>query len=141
MIRLVDGTLLAQLSIPDMKGPIAYALTYPNERARGVMERLDLTKVSELTFLPVDDQKFPGLRRAKECLEGANGACAVFNAANEVAVELFLNKALSFESIHRLIGDSLDRFGSRTYQGSEELLSLTDEVSVWARQHATSIRT
>jgi 1-deoxy-D-xylulose-5-phosphate reductoisomerase len=141
MIRLVDGTVLAQLSIPDMKGPIAYALTYPNERARGVMERLDFTKITELTFLPVDDQKFPGLRRAKECLEGANGACAVLNAANEVAVELFLNKALSFESIHRLVGDSLEKFGSRSYQDVKELFSLTDEVSVWARQHATSIRT
>jgi 1-deoxy-D-xylulose-5-phosphate reductoisomerase len=141
MIRLVDGTVLAQLSIPDMKGPIAYALTYPNDRARGVMERLDFTKVTELTFLPVDDQKFPGLRRAKECLEGANGACAVLNAANELAVELFLNKALSFESIHRVIGDSLEKFGARSYQTVEELFSLTDEVSVWARQHATSIRT
>jgi 1-deoxy-D-xylulose-5-phosphate reductoisomerase len=141
MIRLVDGTVLAQLSIPDMKGPIAYALTYPNDRARGVMERLDFTKVTELTFLNVDDQKFPGLRRARECIEGANGACAVLNAANEVAVELFLNKALSFESIHRLIGDSLEKFGSRSYQDIEGLFSLTDEVSVWARQHATSIRT
>ena len=141
MIRLVDGTVLAQLSIPDMKGPIAYALTYPNERVRGVMQRLDFTKITELTFLPVDDQKFPGLRRAKECLEGANGACAVLNAANEVAVELFLNKALSFESIHRLVGDSLEKFGSRSYQDVKELFSLTDEVSVWARQHATSIRT
>jgi 1-deoxy-D-xylulose-5-phosphate reductoisomerase len=141
MIRLVDGTVLAQLSIPDMKGPIAYALTYPNDRARGVMERLDFTKVTELTFLNVDDQKFPGLRRARECIEGANGACAVLNAANEVAVELFLNKALSFESIHRLIGDSLEKFGSQSYQDIEGLFSLTDEVSVWARQHATSIRT
>ena len=141
MIRLVDGTVLAQLSIPDMKGPIAYALTYPNERVRGVMQRLDFTNITELTFLPVDDQKFPGLRRAKECLEGANGACAVLNAANEVAVELFLNKALSFESIHRLVGDSLEKFGSRSYQDVNELFSLTDEVSVWARQHATSIRT
>ncbi|MEN9845160.1 MAG: hypothetical protein RIS36_307 [Pseudomonadota bacterium] len=141
MIRLVDGSVLAQLSIPDMKGPIAYALTYPNERAHGVMERLDFTKVTELTFLPVDDQKFPGLRRARECLEGANGACAVLNASNEVAVELFLNKAVAFESIHRLVGDSLEKFGSRSYQDVRELFSLTDEVSVWARQHATSIQT
>jgi 1-deoxy-D-xylulose-5-phosphate reductoisomerase len=141
MIRLVDGTVLAQLSIPDMKGPIAYALTYPNDRARGVMERLDFTKITELTFLSVDEQKFPGLRRAQDCLAGANGACAVLNASNEVAVELFLNKALSFESIHTLIGNALEKFGSRSYQSIEELFSLTDEVSVWARQHATSIRT
>ncbi|MEY4667414.1 MAG: hypothetical protein RL518_113 [Pseudomonadota bacterium] len=141
MIRLVDGTVLAQLSVPDMKGPIAYALTYPNDRARGVMERLDFTRVSELTFLPVDDQKFPGLRRAKECLEGANGACAALNASNEVAVELFLNKGIAFESIHTVIGRALERFGSRSYRDVAELFSLTDEVAVWARQYATSIRT
>jgi 1-deoxy-D-xylulose-5-phosphate reductoisomerase len=141
MIRLVDGTVLAQLSIPDMKGPIAYALTYPNDRLGRVMERLDFTRVTELTFLPVDDEKFPGLRRAKECLEGTNGACAVLNAANEVAVELFLNKALPFQSIHRLIGDALEKFGARSYQTIGELFSLTDEVSVWARQQAPSIRT
>ena len=141
MIRLVDGTVLAQLSIPDMKGPIAYALTYPNDRARGVMQRLDFTKGLELTFLPADDQKFPGIRRAKECLEGANGACAVLNASNEVAVELFLNKAIPFESINRLIGQALEKFGGRSYQNVEELFSLTHEVSLWSRQHVTSIRT
>ena len=140
MIRLVDGTVLAQLSIPDMKGPIAYALTYPNDRARGIMERLDFTKVSELTFLPVDNEKFPGLGRARACLQGANGACAVMNAANEVGVELFLNKTISFESIHSLIGEALDLYGGRAYQSLEELFALTDEVSVWARQHASGIR-
>jgi 1-deoxy-D-xylulose-5-phosphate reductoisomerase len=140
MIRLVDGSVLAQLSIPDMKGPIAYALTYPNERVPGVMQRLDFTKVTELTFLPVDDEKFPGLARARACLQGENGACAVLNAANEVAVELFLNKGISFESIHRLIGEALEVFGGRSYRGLEELVALTDEVSVWSRQYASSIR-
>jgi 1-deoxy-D-xylulose-5-phosphate reductoisomerase len=140
MIRLVDGTVMAQLSLPDMKGPIAYALTYPNDRAKAVMERLDFTKVSELTFLPVDNEKFPGLARARACLQGANGACAVMNAANEVGVELFLNKVIGFESIHSLIGEALDLFGGRAYQSLEELFALTDEVSVWARQHASGSR-
>jgi 1-deoxy-D-xylulose-5-phosphate reductoisomerase len=140
MIRLVDGTVLAQLSIPDMKGPIAYALTYPNDRAPGVMQRLDFTKVTELTFLPVDNEKFPGLARARACLQGENGACAVLNAANEVAVELFLNKRISFESIHTLIGEALEVFGGRSYRSLEQLFALTEEVSVWSRQYATSIR-
>ncbi len=140
MIRLVDGSVLAQLSLPDMKGPIAYALTYPNDRAKGVMERLDFSKVTELTFLPVDNEKFPGLARARACLQGANGACAVMNAANEVGVELFLNKIIGFESIHSLIGEALDLYGGRAYQSLEELFALTDEVSVWARQHASGSR-
>jgi 1-deoxy-D-xylulose-5-phosphate reductoisomerase len=140
MVRLVDGTVLAQLSIPDMKGPIAYSLTYPNDRVPGVMQRLDFTKVTELTFLPVDNEKFPGLARARACLQGENGACAVLNAANEVAVELFLNKGISFESIHTLIGEALEVFGGRSYRSLEELFALTEEVSVWSRQYALSIR-
>ena len=140
MVRLVDGSVLAQLSIPDMKGPIAYALTYPNDRAIGVMQRLDFSRVTELTFLPVDNEKFPGLARARACLQAENGACAVLNAANEVAVELFLNKGISFESIHALIGEALEVFGGRSYRSLEELFALTEEVSVWSRQYALSIR-
>ena len=140
MVRLVDGTVLAQLSIPDMKGPIAYALTYPNDRALGVMQRLDFSRVTELTFLPVDNEKFPRFARARACLQVENGACAVLNAANEVAVELFLNKDISFESIHALIGEALEVFGGRSYRSLEELFALTEEVSVWSRQYALSIR-
>jgi 1-deoxy-D-xylulose-5-phosphate reductoisomerase len=140
MVRLVDGTVLAQLSIPDMKGPIAYALTYPNDRAIGVMQRLDFSRVTELTFLPVDNEKFPGLVRARACLQAENGACAVLNAANEVAVELFLNKGISFESINSLIGEALEVFGGRSYRSLEELFALIEEVSVWSRQYALSIR-
>ena len=140
MIRLVDGTVLAQLSVPDMKGPIAYALTYPNDRAPKVMERLDFSRVTELTFLPVDNEKFPGLARARACLQGENGACAVLNASNEVAVELFLNKGISFKSIHTVIGEALERFGGRSYRSLQELFDLTEEVTVWSRQYALSIR-
>jgi len=140
MIRLVDGAVLAQLSVPDMKGPIAYALTYPNDRAPKVMERLDFSRVTELTFLPVDNEKFPGLARARACLQGENGACAVLNASNEVAVELFLNKGISFESIHTVIGEALERFGGRSYRSLQELFDLTEEVTVWSRQYALSIR-
>ena len=140
MVRLIDGTVLAQLSVPDMKGPIAYALTYPETRARRVMERLDFTKVQELTFLPLQADKFPSIERARQCLRGANGASAVMNTANEVAVSLFLARALSFEGIYSLIGESLERFGSRSYGSLEELFALTDEVTEWARQYATSIR-
>ena len=140
MIRLVDGTVLAQLSVPDMKGPIAYALTYPGVRASRVMEPLDFTRVRELTFLPLDDEKFPSIQRARACLSGANGAPAVLNTANEFAVSSFLARAISFESIHTLIGESLEVFGHRTYDSLEELFSLTKEVTEWSRQYVASIR-
>jgi 1-deoxy-D-xylulose-5-phosphate reductoisomerase len=140
MIRLVDGSLLAQLSHPDMKGPIGYALTYPGPRVSGVMDRLNLSKTKELTFLEMDNHKFPGVERARECLEGANGAPAVLNAANEVAVELFLNKATPFESINVLVGEALSVFGDRNYSSIEELFALTEEVAGWTRQYAVGIR-
>ena len=140
MARLVDGTVLAQLSVPDMKGPIAYALTYPHGRLSSVMASLDFAKVGELTFLELDEEKFPSIVRAKECLRAAGAAPAAFNAANEVAVELFLARALSFESIHALIGEALEVFGSRSYVSIEELFAITREVTEWARQYATSSR-
>jgi 1-deoxy-D-xylulose-5-phosphate reductoisomerase len=140
MARLVDGTVLAQLSVPDMKGPIAYALTYPEGRASKVMAPLDFAKMGELTFMALDEDKFPSIVRAKECLTGAAGAPAVLNAANEVAVELFLGRALSFESIHALIGEALEVFGDRAYASLEELFAITREVTEWARQYATSSR-
>lgn len=140
MARLLDGTVLAQLSVPDMKGPIAYALTYPEGRLKNVMAPLDFAKVGELTFLALDEDKFPSIVKAKECLRGASGASAVLNAANEVAVELFLGRSLSFESIHALIGEALEVFGGRHYGTLEELFSITGEVTEWARQYATSSR-
>jgi 1-deoxy-D-xylulose-5-phosphate reductoisomerase len=140
MIRLVDETVLAQLSVPDMKGPIAYALTYPGTRARGVMKRLDFASVGELTFLPLDNEKFPSIQRARWCLQGANGAAAVLNTANEVAVSSFLGGAISFESILTVVGDALECFGSRRYASLEELFGLTSEVTEWARQRTGSSR-
>jgi 1-deoxy-D-xylulose-5-phosphate reductoisomerase len=88
----------------------------------------------------MDNRKFPGVERARECLEGANGAPAVLNAANEVAVELFLNKATPFESINVLVGEALSVFGDRNYSSIEELFALTEEVAGWTRQYAVGIR-
>lgn len=139
MVRLVDQSVLAQLSIPDMKGPIAYALRFPQERLAGVMKPLDFSALRELTFFPVDDQRFPGIRKARECLAGAKGACAVFNAANEVAVAQFLGHRISFPSIHVLIEDSLQKFGDRGYESLGDLVDLCGAVSEWARQRASAL--
>ena len=136
MIRLRDETILAQLSLPDMKGPIAYALRYPEDRLPGIMRPLDLTKIRELTFLPVDDERFPSIKRARACLEGAAGACAVLNAANEVAVHLFLSHRIPFTSIHIIIERALERFGDMGYESLGELMELCATVSEWAQQQA-----
>ncbi len=140
MVRLVDQSVLAQLSLPDMKGPIAYALRFPEERLANVMKPLDFGALRELTFFPVDDQRFPGIRRARECLAGAKGACAVFNAANEVAVAQFLSHRISFPSIHVLIEEALQKFGDRGYESVGDLVDLCTAVEVWARQRVGALR-
>jgi len=138
MVRLRDGGLLAQLSVPDMKGPIAYALTYPEERLGGVMPRLDFAQLGQLSFEDVDHQRFPSVQRALECLRGAKGACAVFNAANEVAVSEFLNGRLPFSSIFKVVDRTLEHFSGSSYTALGDLGELCSAVTEWSRQIAQS---
>jgi 1-deoxy-D-xylulose-5-phosphate reductoisomerase len=140
MVRLRDGTVLAQLSVPDMKGPISYALTYPGSRLAGVMRPLDFAAVRELTFEPVDDERFPGISLARQCLQGAKGASAVLNAANEVAVEAFLGRRIPFSGIHELVRDALEKFGDQSYETLDELRQNCSTVTEWARHRTQSIR-
>jgi len=136
MVRLRDETVLAQMSLPDMKGPIAYALRHPEARLPRVMRPLDLTAVRELTFQPVDNERFPGISRARACLDGPKGACAVLNAANEVAVAEFLGHRIGFPSINALIGEALEQFGTSSYETVEDLTNLCSSVTEWARGRA-----
>jgi 1-deoxy-D-xylulose-5-phosphate reductoisomerase len=139
MIRLKDETVLAQMSEPDMKGPIGYALNFPNGRLSGVMQSLDFARLQEMTFCALDHERFPSVKRALECLRGAKGASAVFNAANEVAVSEFLNGRISFPSIFKLVDLCLERFGGAGYNSLQELEELCRLVTDWARQHARSV--
>jgi 1-deoxy-D-xylulose-5-phosphate reductoisomerase len=139
MVRLVDETVLAQLSVPDMKGPICYALNYPNGRLHRVMQRLDFAGIGEFTFLRLDNDKFPSVKRALDCLRGSRGAAAVFNAANEVAVSEFLGSRLPFTGIFTLVDRALDRFGDSSYTSIQELKDLCSLVTEWARQAARSV--
>ena len=108
LIETYDGSQIAQLSVPDMKGAIAYAINYPEGRLRGVMPRLRLDEVQKLEFFPVDTDKFEGLRMARECLQAGGSACAIFNLANEVAVESFLAGALRFDQIFSFVSCALE---------------------------------
>jgi len=138
MVRLRDGGLLAQLSVPDMKGPIAYALTYPGPRLSGVMPRLDFAELNSMTFERVDHDRFPSIRWAEGCLKDSRGASAVLNAANEAAVSEFLNGRVSFSSIFRIVGSALDKFGGRGYSTITDLGELCSAVTEWSRQIARS---
>ena len=107
LVEYVDGSLIAQLSNPDMRVPIAYALGYPERIASGA-QPLDLTAMKQLTFERPDERRFPCLRLAYRALERGGTAPALLNAANEVAVDAFLAGRLPFTSIARVIADTLE---------------------------------
>ncbi len=128
LVRTVDGGLLAQLSIPDMRAPIAYALAYPQARLAGVLSRLDLEAMSRLEFERLDDERFPAPSLARTCLRDGAPACAVFNAANEEAVEAFVRGQVKFTDIMALVEWGLSRFAGCGFTDLDELLSLQEQV-------------
>ncbi|KAF0205600.1 MAG: 1-deoxy-D-xylulose-5-phosphate [Gallionellaceae bacterium] len=108
MVQYVDGSVLAQLGNPDMRTPIAYGLAYP-ERIDAGVAALDLFKIARLDFVAPDLERFPCLELAYRALRAGGTAPALMNAANEVAVEAFLDKRIAFLDIPRLIADVLDK--------------------------------
>ncbi|MBK9097067.1 MAG: 1-deoxy-D-xylulose-5-phosphate reductoisomerase [bacterium] len=108
MVQFVDGSMKAQLGLPDMKLPIQYALTFP-ERMQNSFERTDLPSISSLTFFEPDLTKFECLKLAFEVLNSGGTAPCIMNAANEVAVSKFLQKEIKFSHIPLLINKALDK--------------------------------
>ena len=106
-VEFIDGSVLAQLSPPDMRMPIQHALTWP-KRTEGCAPSVDWTTFGDLRFETVDHGRFPSLRTALEVIDQGGGAGAVFNAANEVAVEAFLERRIDFGSIMDLVRRTLD---------------------------------
>jgi 1-deoxy-D-xylulose-5-phosphate reductoisomerase len=102
MVEFVDGSVIAQLSPPDMRTPIQYAFTYP-ERAKGLAKRLDLAKSFALHFEPPDPDRFPALRLAFDVAKKGGTAGAVLNAANEAAVAAFTAGTIPFGEISRVV--------------------------------------
>ena len=120
MVEYIDGSVLAQLGSPDMRTPIAYALGWPN-RMQAPVERLDLAKMSGLTFFEPDTVKFPALRLAREALEAGGKAPCVLNAANEIAVEAFLKKEVSFLNISKIVESTLNQHAAKSCFGAAPL--------------------
>ncbi|MDY0211422.1 MAG: 1-deoxy-D-xylulose-5-phosphate reductoisomerase [Desulfuromonadaceae bacterium] len=123
MVEYVDGAVMAQLGVPDMKAPIAYALAWP-ERLTLNLEPLDLCKLSALTFYLPDNERFPCLYLAYQAMQAGGGASVVMNAANEIAVSAFLHEQIGFMDIPKLIQDVLDGLGHQSVHDLDDILYL-----------------
>ncbi len=126
-VEYLDGSVLAQLGHPDMRTPIAYGLAWPERIPSGV-QPLDLFKVGSLTFHPPDFKKFPCLGLAFEAAEQGGTAPAILNGANEVAVEAFLNRAIPFTAIPKIVAETLERLPAGSAQTLEEIVAMDGEA-------------
>ncbi len=123
MVQFSDGSIKAQLGVPDMKIPIQYALTHPN-RSYAPFERLNFATLKALTFFPPDLHRFPCLRIAFEAMAKGGSTACVMNAANEVAVDLFLNEKIGFMNIPQLIEEVIHEIPFNPYPDLSEILEL-----------------
>ena len=132
MVEYVDGSVLAQLGSPDMRTPIASALAWPKRIDAGV-QRLNLFKVAHLDFSEPDFNRFPCLRLAYEALAEGGTATATLNAANEVAVEAFLNGGLCFTAIADVVRKTLNNISSVKAECIDTVLDADREARLYAR--------
>jgi 1-deoxy-D-xylulose-5-phosphate reductoisomerase len=135
MIEMIDGSIIAQLGVTDMRLPIQYAFSYP-ERWTAPLPPLDLARAGRLDFEPPDTTRFPCLALAFRALEGAEGLPIVLNAANEVAVAAFLDDRLPFIGIPAVIRQAMDAYDK---EGASAVTGLDDVRAIdgWARDFAT----
>ncbi len=134
LVEFVDGSMLAQMSLPDMRLAIQYALTYP-ERFAGNLPTLDLSRMGDLHFAAPDTTRFPTLQIARDAALRGGTLPAVMNAANEIAVEAFLDEKISLAGIWRLITDTMEQHSVVDNPVIDEIFA-ADE---WAREKAREL--
>jgi 1-deoxy-D-xylulose-5-phosphate reductoisomerase len=139
MVEFIDGSVKAQLGIPDMKIPIQYALTYP-ARVSSTYTRVDFAKLGEMTFLKPDTEKFESIVLAYRALETGGTAPTVLNAANEVAVDLFLNGKIKFHQIPHLIGEALGRHSAEQAPTLEKIIDTDRQTRAGVREHGLHLQ-
>ncbi len=141
MVQYVDNSVLAQLGTPDMRGPIAYGLSWPNRVVSGATA-LNFSTMSNLTFEPLThdghSRRYPGLGLAWEVLRAPPGSAAVLNAANEVAVAAFLERKIRYDQIHHVNAETLGCFLPDVPHSLEDLLALDQQSR--AAAHAVIAR-
>ena len=135
MVNYKDGSSLAMLSLPDMKVPISYALSYPKRMAIKHAP-LNLAAIENLSFYEADEKKFPALKLCREAMAVDGNAPTILNAANEIAVEKFLKKEILFTDITKIVAKTLDKIPFKKVKSIEELL----EFDLQARSFAAEIK-
>ncbi len=125
-VSYVDGSVIAQLGMPDMRTPIAYAMAHP-ERVKAPVEGLDLARIGTLTFEAVDNGRFPAVELARSALARGGNATTILNAANEIAVAAFLKERLHWLDITRLVTETLD-----VAERENMIVSMSSLDDVWA---------
>src|SRR5580698_139958 len=133
MVEFVDGSIIAQLSTPDMCLPIQYALTYP-ARARSERVQTNLAKLGSLTFEEPDVERFPSLNLARKAGEVGGTLPSVLNAANEIAVDAYVNRKITFPQITEIVQRAMDNHSLVPHPTLEQIL----EADAWARKQAAS---
>lgn len=121
MVEFQDNSILAQMGYPDMKLPIHYCLNYP-ERIPGTAVSMDFMKCLEMTFLPPDAKRFPALRLARQAMRAGGPSGAIFNAANEIAVQRFIDGTLTFDRIPCLVEEALTRLTGLPSANLDEII-------------------
>jgi len=132
MVEFVDSSIKAQLSLPDMKLPIQYALSYPKRLESSFVET-NFPLLKELTFFEPDTKKFPCLKIAFNAMEQEGLATCILNAANEIAVEKFLNKEIKFNQIPNLIDDALNNVNNGYSNDLESILECNHQTREYAQ--------
>jgi 1-deoxy-D-xylulose-5-phosphate reductoisomerase len=136
LVEYCDGSMLAQLGNPDMRVPIAHALGWPRRISSGV-ESLDIVRIGRLDFEAPNLQQFPGLTLARQAAEAGGTAPTLLNAANEVAVEAFLQRQLSFVGIARVIQEVMARCAAGPMHSLEDVMT----ADATARREAQAVIT
>ena len=134
MVELVDGTVIAQLGVPDMGLPIQLALTYP-ERKASMFEHLDFWKLRDLSFAEPDLENFPCLRLAMDCAKRGGTAPCVMSAANEVAVHKFLRHELGYNRIYDAAAEAVEQVGVVPAMDLDTILAADEAARVFVKEH------
>jgi 1-deoxy-D-xylulose-5-phosphate reductoisomerase len=133
LAELTDGSFIAQMSVPDMRLAIRYALTYPN-RLPGTVGKTSLSKLATLTFEEVDYNRFPALNLARIALKASGSMPAVLNASNEVAVESFLAGKISFPQIWQVVEESMNQHNVIPQRAIEDMIEVDKVCRIKANE-------